>query len=268
MKERPSPYQDSRLKELAFNTRFASELLKAYNGLMDSLPTLKEMVSRAESMSLEARNQLARVQSLPRGPQGERGPQGVQGIPGKDGKSVSVDEVVAKVLSVIRIPEDGMPGKDADEEKVIKAVLKELKKMGFATKEDVEGFRSEIGSYRNQLAMRQAGQHGGGTTVSAGSNITLVPQADGTVQINASGGGSGTNVTTQYTLTAVQAGDDVTIDLNQLTNYATFTDLIALYRNNIMQTEGASYNFTVSGDTVTVFNAAADEIFNITYAYS
>lgn len=103
-------------------------------------------------------------------------------------------------------------------------------------------------------------------TMSAGSNITLVPKADGTVEINASGGGSGTNVTTQYQLTAVQAGSDITIDLTQLTNWATFSDLIAVYRNNIMQTEGI--DFTFASPTVTIANADAAEIFNVTYAYT
>lgn len=79
---------------------------------------------------------------------------------------------------------------------------------------------------------------------------------------------SGLNVTTQYLLDATQDGDNVNIDLSQLTNFATFDEIIALYRNNVPQTEGASYNFTVAGSIVTIFGADASEIFNITYSYT
>jgi hypothetical protein len=174
-----------------------------------------------------------------------------------------MDAIVSEVVRRIPKPKDGKNGVTPTKDEIVNAIK------GLSWK-DIPGLENEVASYRNQLAGKVYGKdtwaRGAGTTVSAGSNITLVPQADGTVQINASGGGSGTNVTTQYQLTAVQAGSNVTIDLTQLTNWATFTDLIAVYRNNIMQTEGI--DFTVAGSTVTVLNADASEIFNITYAYS
>lgn len=79
---------------------------------------------------------------------------------------------------------------------------------------------------------------------------------------------SGLTVVTQYLLTAVQSGADITIDLSQLAHFPTFSMLICLYRNNQPQTEGASYNFTRVGSIITVFNADAGEIFNLTYSYS
>lgn len=86
------------------------------------------------------------------------------------------------------------------------------------------------------------------------------------------GGGSSTtsglNVATQYILTAIQSGSDVTISLAQLTHFATFDAVICLYRNNIPQTEGASYDFTISGSIITVHGADSSEIFNLTYSYT
>jgi hypothetical protein len=267
----PSPLKDPRLKELAFQTRFAAELLKAYNNFLAGVDEVKRIVQEAKTLSETANSHLARINRLPRGEKGDKGDRGPQGLPGKDGKDgISPDpiEVSSRILSQIKLPKDGRDGKDADEDKIVAKLIKRILKEKLLTKDHISGLMEEIGSYRHQMAMRQAGQHGGGMTLEAGPNITLTPQANGTVLVTAAGGGSGTNVVTQYTLTAVQAGSDVTIDLNQLTNYATFDQLVAVYRNNVPQTEGASYNFTVSGDTVTIFNAASDEIYNITYSYT
>lgn len=238
-------------------------------------------VKNIRALAEEIRGEYKRVRSLPKGEKGDRGPAGPAGVglKGKDGKTPvkgadyftesEKAEIIRETLKYIKIP-TVKDGKDAviDEEKLAKDVLDLIIEKKLLPLDKLNALESTVSSYRHQMAMKQAGQHGGGTTVSAGSNITLVPQADGTVQINASGGGSGTNVATQYALTAVQAGADVTIDLSQLTNFATYVDLIALYRNNQVQTEGASYNFTVTGSIITVFNADASEIFNVTYAYS
>lgn len=258
-----------------FLVKLAADLLKVHERFNGGIETLTAHAS-------VIRENAERIKKLPKGDRGERGLKGDPGKDGKDGKDgrdgtdAKIDydllreEVVEDVLARIRQPKDG---KDAvvDYQAIVAQVsasfAEKLKEMKIA---DLPHISRELASYRNQLAGKVYGKdtwaRGEGDTVSAGSNITLVPQADGTVQINASGGGSGTNVTTQYQLTAVQSGSDVTIDLNQLTNYATFSDLIAVYRNNIMQTEGL--NFSVAGDTVTVNNADAAEIFNITYAYA
>lgn len=182
----------------------------------------------------------------------------------KDGRTPEIETIVEAVVS--RIPAPKSP-KIPTIDEILKKVKKETEIKDWRK---IPGLENEIASYRNQLAGKVYGKdtlvRGGGMTMSAGSNVTLVPLNDGTVQINASGGGSGTNVTTQYQLTAVAAGIDATIDLTQLTNYATFTDLIAVYQNNIMLTEGL--NFTVAGDTVTVINGTDADIYNVTYAYA
>ncbi len=225
-----------------------------------------------------------KITKLPKGEKGEKGdtvvgPPGPPGPPGKDGKDgkdgESADPVTVAELAtqMIVLPKDGKDGASPSLDTIVKALIKEIEKDDkLGIKKEIQNVRSEVASYRHQLAGKAYGKdtwaRGSGTTVSAGLNVTLVPQADGTVQINAAGGGSGTDIETQYAVTAVQAGADVTIDLTQLIHYATFVRLVQLTRNNMPQTEGASYNFTITGSTVTVFNADASDIYNIVYAYS
>lgn len=265
----PSPIKmNQKTKELAFHTRMMADLLKVHDKFLSKIEELSSLLS-------EAITERKRIIELPEGKKGERGevgPAGPQGEPGigvngrdgKDGVSPDPLRVAQIATALITKPKDGTaPELNTIVEAVIEA-LKEKDSLGIGEK--LEGISNEITSYRQQMAWKQAGQHGGGTTVSAGSNITLVPQADGTVEINASGGGSGTNVATQYQLTAVAAGADATIALSQLTNFATFSDLIAVYQNNVMLTEGL--NFTLAGSTVTVINGTDSDIYNVTYSYA
>lgn len=231
-----------------------------------------DTIAKYEKMYVKLADQEAEIvvqEAVKRIPKQKDGKDGVSGRDGRDGKTPSSKEIANMVISMIRQPRDG---KDAilDKDEIIEGLIKALKDDKKFKWKDIPGLENEIASYRNQLAGKVYGKdtwaRGGGDTVSAGSNITLVRKADGTVEINASGGGSGTNVTTQYRLSAVQVGNDVTIDLTQLTNWATFTDFIQLVYNNMPQTE--DLNFTVVGSTLTVFNAFTSDTFNVTYAYS
>lgn len=272
-----SPIQMSEgMKKLAFEARFMQKLTGMYESLMDALDEVR-------TLAKEVRTQSQRIQNLPKGPKGDAGPRGPSGFSQKvptadevaarlpkpqDGYSPDITEVAQEVMRLIQVPRDGKDA-EVDEKAVAKEILVLLKEGKEFTWKDIPGLDNEISSYRNQLAGKQYGKdtwaRGGGDTVSAGSNVTLVRKADGTVEINASGGGSGTNVTTQYQLTAIQAAANVTIALNQLTNFATLDDIIAVYRNNVPQTE--TLNFTQTPTQITIFNADASEIFNITYAY-
>lgn len=253
-------------------TQIASDMLN--NNLLgkieEFLAGIRELKEHAE-----------RIKNLPKGQKGDkgdsiRGPKGDKGdsIPGPKGKDgISPDPVqVAEIAArLITRPRDGKDAKAPELNAILDALVEKLKTEDILKiEEKMSGVKNEIASYRNQLAGKHYGKdtwaRGGGMTMSAGTNITLVPLADGTVQINAAGGSSGSNVTTQYSLTVVQAGANVTIDLSQLTEFATFIDIVAVYRNNIMQTE--TINFTVAGSTVTILQADAGEVFNVTYSYA
>lgn len=269
-----SPLQ-AQLGSPLFLVKLASDLLKVH---AQFLSKVDEFIGESKNLSAER----ARIIELPEGKQGLRGekgdsivgpagPQGVKGRDGVDGKDghdgldgmpADINTIAELAASLITQPKDGeSPALEA----VVEAVLEAIK-----IEDRLESFRTEMASYRNQLAGKSYGKdtwaRGGGSTVSAGANITLTPLPNGTVQINASGGGSGTNVTTQYSLTAVLSGSDVTIDLTQLTHFATYAGLVQVQRNNIPQTE--MINFTQTGTQVTIFNADASEIFNLVYQYT
>lgn len=238
-----------------FLVKLAADLLKVHRDFLSKVDIfIKENTS--------IREEISRINKLPEGKQGPRGPQGLMGPAGKDGRdgldgkdgfmpdlTIIADLVKAEIPKTQEVPVDLIAARAVQqiEDRDLLKIDERFKKMGL-----------DIASYRNQLAMGQR-----------------QPQAGKIYGKNtwARGGGSGStssgkNVTTQYLLTAVQAGSDITIDLTQLTNWATFDQIICVYRNNIPQTEGANYNFTKSGSTLTIFNADAGEIFNITYAYT
>lgn len=257
-----------------FLVKLAADLLKVHR---DFLSKVDEFISETRSFSVKAqkvdeanrdakaiatdvRAQMERILNLPRGEDGHTPtvsellalirpliPAPIKGDTGDAADPVDEEAIAARVLSLIPVPKDGeSPALDM----IVTAVIEELKANdNLKLEERFKRVHNDVASYRNQLAGKVYGKdtwaRGGGS----GSTT------------------SGKSVTTQYVLTAVQAGNDVTIDLTQLTNWATFDQLICVYRNNVPQTEGAAYNFTKSGATVTIFNAASDEIFNITYSY-
>ena len=238
-----------------FLVKLAADLLKVHK---DFLAKVDVFINETRTFKEEAE----RIKSLPKGDRGERGERGAQGNPGKngidgrDGKDGFMPDL-ALIADMVKteIPK----AQEVPVEMIATLAVKQIEDNDLLKiDERFKRLNLDIASYRNQLAMGQkqpqAGKIYGKNTWARGG-----------------GGGSttsGKSVLTQYLLTAVQSGSDVTIDLTQLTNWATFDQLIAVYRNNVPQTEGASYNFTRSGSTLTIFNADAGEIFNVTYSFT
>lgn len=166
---------------------------------------------------------------------GPAGPIGKRGLPGRDG------------IGIQGIP--GTPGKDGkdaeiteiDRDELLDELVDKIKKgklLDISNIKNASSFMKDGIRYKIEELM-----HGGGSSTT-----------------------SGLNVTTQYLLTAVHSGSDVTIAFSQLTNFATFSAIIALYRNNVPQTLGIDFSATAS--SATIFNADASEIFNLTYSFS
>lgn len=202
------------------------------------------------------------------GRDGKDGRDGLDGIMGRDGKD-GQDGAVGKRGPKGMDGKDGVDGKDAATPEVatlMEAFIQELEKDGLSLKE-LKKIESRFSEIRNQVATSDHNKKkgGGGDTVSAGTNITITTTSDGTKRINTTSG-SGTQVTTQYQLLAVQSGTDVTIDLTQLTNYATFGGIVMVYRNNVPQT--LTLDFTFANPILTVKNADAGEVFNLSYSFT
>lgn len=146
------------------------------------------------------------------GEQGPVGPTGPAGMDGEDGKTPSQEALLALIRPLIPKVRDGKDGAkgpmgargaDADPAAVVPLVLSQLnlnkdditqevitliKDKKLLSKAHIKGLDEEISSYRNQLALKQAGQHGGGDTVEAGTNITITATTDGKKRIDATGG--------------------------------------------------------------------------------
>lgn len=122
------------------------------------------------------------------GRDGKDGKDGIDGKDGRDGKDGKNGKDGRNGIDGI----NGIDGKDAqiDEAKIATDVVSLIKDKQLLETDDIKGLRKEISSYRNQLAMKQAGQHGGGDTVAAGTNVTLTRLPNGTTQINSSGIGA------------------------------------------------------------------------------
>lgn len=169
----------------------------------------KQVLGQVQSVKADAQTVVAerrRVLSLPKGDKGDKGDRGPAGINGRDGKDGAPgkdgltptkgkdyntkedqEAFLMKILARIRTPKDGQ---DAviDEEKIIDEIINRIQKDKKLKTSDIAGLNEEIASYRNQLARKQAGQHGGGDTVVAGTNITIDTNANGTKTINSTGG--------------------------------------------------------------------------------
>lgn len=189
------------LKRDAMIAKATADLIRMHEGMNASVEEVRGMVAQYLA-------QAERIQRLPKGDKGDRGERGLtgpQGRPGKDGRDgkdgflpvkgkdyltkADEDLLVLRVLSRIKTPKDGeTPVVDYD--KIIEEAVEKLKGEKKLNWRDIDGLDNELSSYRNQLARKQAGQHGGGTTVSAGTNITLTPLPNGTTRIDATGGGS------------------------------------------------------------------------------
>lgn len=87
-------------------------------------------------------------------------------------------------------------------------------------------------------------------------------EGNGVVDISGSGGGTGTNIATEI-LTPTQSSANITLNLAALTH--TFVAIEVVFRNGQNITPVSSWSR--SGNTITVFNADASEIFQVQYTY-
>ncbi len=181
----------------------------------------KKVLEKADTIlttAQEVRDQAERIKKLPKGDKGDKGEPGYTPIKGKDyfdGKNgESIDPVIVAEIAanLITKPKDGKdaPGLDSIVTAVV-STLKETDALGVDKK--VEGVRTEVASYRNQLAGKAYGKdtsvRGGGDTVAPGTNVTITTNSDGAKVINATGG-SGTGTVTQVDTGAGLTGGPIT----------------------------------------------------------
>lgn len=200
-----SPLQLSpEAKKRLLETRMMAQMFRTNQDLAEivagtrQIDELRELLIEGNRLSQQWRDQLERVYSLPQGEKGDsiRGPQGVPGREGRPGKTPvkGVDYLTeSEVKEIARLAstfvQNGKDGKDAtiNKEKLADDVVNLILKKKKLRQEHIQGLSGQLATYRHQLAMKQAGQHGGGDTIAAGSGITLTRNANGTTTVAATG---------------------------------------------------------------------------------
>jgi len=135
-------------------------------------------------------------------------------------------------------------------EEIVSKVIEDLKKN--LKVEHIPGLKSEIDSYRNQLAGKAYGRdtwaRGGGDTVLAGSGVTISTNSDGNKVIAAS---SSTSFADNETPTGLINSSNVTYTLANTPSPAAS---LLLYLNGQLLTAGG-VDYTLATATITMVNA-------------
>jgi len=206
MKKSPfvTPELDQMRREQT-HRKAVGDLLTLHDRFLDAVENHRTAVEEVKQYAAEVVDHAERIRNLPKGEKGDS----IKGDPGespdvnaiieavlsriptpKDGKDANPDLIATRVISRIKVKD----GKDAviNEDALIERLIEKLKTDKTLTQEHIGGLKEEISSYRHQMAMKQAGQHGGGDTVVAGTNITITSNPNGTKTI--SSGAVGTAV--------------------------------------------------------------------------
>lgn len=181
-----SPLQLSNLspemKGIALQAKLTGRLVQIHEEFLDNMDEIRDIIVEARSLSKEGKNQLARINKLPKGDKGDRGPSGfgIQGKPGKDGESPDPLEIAQLVTALLpkEVPEVEKPEDEEEETKaMVSRVLEALN-----IDEKFKKVYNEMASYRNQMAQPLAGKTYGKNTWARGGG--------------SSGGGAGVEIET------------------------------------------------------------------------
>lgn len=194
---------------------------------------------------------------------GRDGRDGIDGIDGRTPiKGVDYftqedeDNFIQRILK--KIPKIDIPD-------IVEKVIDELKDRDIF---DVKKLRGDLTSYRNQLAMKQSGQHGGGTTVSAGTGVTLTPLPDGTTRIDADGESTFESVSKNlksYPYELNYTGDNLTSIVYDLGGGLTITKTLA-YTGDNLTTITLSGSVPSGADTVKTLLYTGDDLTDVSYS--
>lgn len=262
MPPRRSPYMTKEISALAGDQRRSqlqekalADLLAIHDRFLTAIEDHKMSVDEVKQYAQNIQDHAERIQNLPPGEKGDS----IQGDPGE---SVDFEQVVASVLE--RMPEvkhgispdpdliatrvitrlkEGKKDKKGesvvDIPAIIDAVIGHLKDKKVLTKEHIGGLDAEISSYRHQMAMRQAGQHGGGDTLQAGAGQTLTRNNNGTVTLTVPTG----SVTPLTPVGAVNGSN---------TSYTVASEPTSVIADGVTYFAGAGYTYlalTITMDT-------------------
>lgn len=230
-----SPIQQQDLSRREFISPPQNLSLSAFGDVSKLVDQMKQLVETFEAHAETATEFINHISEIQKGNQGDKGERGDKGesvfteadmipyleymieqvtkkipvpIPGKQGipgpapilgkdyfTESHKQEILAGILKNIHQPKDGETP-IIDHEKIIENVISRIQEGKVLKKEHINGFESEMATYRGQLAGKIYGKdtwaRGGGDTVTAGSNVTITKDANGNKIISSTGGSGGT----------------------------------------------------------------------------
>lgn len=218
-------------------TDFRGQLDAATNANWQMMEAMKQSVRTAEHL-----RSVPHLKGEPGNP-GRDGNDGV-GTRGKDGISPSIEDIVAAVLPRIPKAKDGKNADPVNMETIINEVIKSIQKgdkLHISHVKGATGFIKDGIKYRYEELM-----HGSGTS------------------------SGGANVATQL-LPATQVSTNITLDLTGLTH--TFSGILFVTRNGqVLMPNGSAglpgSSWTISGNTITVYNASDSDVYLVQYTYA
>lgn len=266
-------------------------------GLIDDLVDQKVEEKMAEliaSIKEDALSEAKKVAATIK--KGEPGPMGIglRGLPGKNGKdgksiagkpgkngkdgnTISAKEIIQKLnaspnsiaVETILGLETLIQERQLTKRQIVKMLNESPNSIEIKTIIGLDTFLKNLQRAIREKVPSSARKHGGGMTLVAGTNITLVRNSNGTWTVASTASG-GSNIATEKVV-AVQSGTDVTIDLTQLAHTASGVLVVArngqmLIPNGNASLDGSSWS--QSGSTITVYNADRGDVYLVQYTYA
>lgn len=192
---------------------------------------------------------------------------GKDGRDGTDGKTPTKTELKELIQPLIPKVKNGTNGKDGspDTPQEIAQKINTLKKeIDWKVLKNVPDMASKIGGGQD-VAVYDEGSNLTNILKQlhfVGAGVTATQLSDGVIVVTIPGGGGSANLVTE-SVTAVQSGNNVTIDLTQLAH--TYSAIQFVSRNGQIQTPT---NWSVVGDVLTLQNASSGNAFLIQYTYA
>lgn len=225
------------LAEMAAMHRAFLAKVENFDAKIEKIQTIGADITRQARAVEERLNAIAVIQ----GPPGQQGKPGAA-IKGDAGEPAVIDYgfLISEVLDKLPTPKDGV-SPIVDEEKLLEALFARIKQKGLKLS-DIVGLEETITSFSNRMMNKEPYLHGGGDTVSAGSNITIT-NTNGTKVISATSS-AGTNVRDE-----VPAGSGTAFTLA----HTPTANTLQLFRGGTRQSV-VNGDYTIVGAAITLTN--------------
>lgn len=199
------------------------------------------------------------------------GPRGPQGLPGRTpAAGVDFYTDAEKWAFIDRVKEEIMPTLMKEMKEQLAAAVEAMPKVIERRSLPQISLIGRAGGARVRYLLAGSPLGEDIQTVDFGSGLTAARGGEGYLIVTATGGGGGgVNLATEV-VTAVTSGNNVTINLTQLSHSFAAVQLVFRSGGNVppgsAPADGSSA-YTISGNTLTIYNAGSGDGYLVTYTY-